>query len=71
MEMYYSNRKIWSSTPLNGAEAVVPNTTTAAKCKMKVHSDRANCRWQGAHTYVTLISPTLSGEYPIDRKSVV
>jgi hypothetical protein len=63
----YAIARFWSSTPLNGAEAVIPNATAAAKCKTKIHSDRAIWQWQGAHTHVTVISPTPSGEYAVPK----
>ena len=67
MEMY-AIASCWSSTPLNGAEAVIPNATAAAKCKKKIHSDKTiDPPATGTHTHVTVISPTPSGEYPIPK----
>jgi hypothetical protein len=63
----YAIARFWSTTPLNGADAVIPNATAAAKCKKKIHSDRAICQRQGAHTHVTIISPTPGGKYPIPK----
>ncbi len=62
----YAIARFWSSTPLNGAEAVIPNAMAAAKHK-KIRLDRAICQWHGSRTHVTVISPTPSGEYPIPK----
>lgn len=65
----YATARFWSSTPLNGDEAVIPNATAVTKYKTKIHSDKGFCQWLlvGAHTHVRGISPAPIDEYPIPK----
>lgn len=65
--MLYTTARFWSFTVLSGAEAVVATAMATARRRQKIHSGRAIFQWQSAHTYITVITPALSGEYPIPK----
>jgi hypothetical protein len=65
----YAIARFWSFTPSNGADAVSPIATAVAKHQIFFYlafNREIICQWW-AHTYVTVISPTTSGKYPIPK----
>ena len=65
----YAIARFWSFTPSNGADAVSPIATAVAKHQKINHLavNREIIYQRCAHTYVTVVSPTTSGKYPIPK----